>query len=115
MYLHFFFFSSRRRHTRFKCDWSSDVCSSDLPPGSDLRDSFGWSIGAAYAVLTPLSVFGFLEGATAIARGQEDPVDLLVGAEFKLTKVLKLTGSVTRGLTKGAADWGVSAGLALRF
>src|SRR5260370_13703989 len=25
-----FFFSSRRRHTRFKCDWSSDVCSSDL-------------------------------------------------------------------------------------
>src|SRR5207237_2931538 len=22
--------SSRRRHTRFKCDWSSDVCSSDL-------------------------------------------------------------------------------------
>src|SRR5260370_683509 len=23
-----FFFSSRRRHTRFKCDWSSDVCSS---------------------------------------------------------------------------------------
>src|SRR2546430_2843553 len=30
----FFFFSSRRRHTRFDCDWSSDVCSSDLafPP-----------------------------------------------------------------------------------
>src|SRR3989475_4354801 len=27
----FFFFSSRRRHTRFDCDWSSDVCSSDLP------------------------------------------------------------------------------------
>src|SRR2546430_5207450 len=28
--LSFFFFSSRRRHTRFDCDWSSDVCSSDL-------------------------------------------------------------------------------------
>src|SRR5689334_24648664 len=28
----FFFFSSRRRHTRWNCDWSSDVCSSDLPP-----------------------------------------------------------------------------------
>src|SRR5205085_2363251 len=27
-----FFFSSRRRHTRFDCDWSSDVCSSDLRP-----------------------------------------------------------------------------------
>src|SRR2546430_3946619 len=29
-YCIFFFFSSRRRHTRFDCDWSSDVCSSDL-------------------------------------------------------------------------------------
>src|SRR2546430_2754266 len=28
-----FFFSSRRRHTRFDCDWSSDVCSSDLEIG----------------------------------------------------------------------------------
>src|SRR6516164_2696967 len=30
-----FFFSSRRRHTRWNCDWSSDVCSSDL-----------WNVGA---------------------------------------------------------------------
>src|SRR5260370_17025967 len=30
-----FFFSSRRRHTRFKCDWSSDVCSSDLGSPQD--------------------------------------------------------------------------------
>src|SRR2546427_4543345 len=30
----FFFFSSRRRHTRFDCDWSSDVCSSDLVFGT---------------------------------------------------------------------------------
>src|SRR5256886_7991513 len=33
--LSFFFFSSRRRHTRFDCDWSSDVCSSDLRPLPD--------------------------------------------------------------------------------
>src|ERR671927_447631 len=30
----FFFFSSRRRHTRSLCDWSSDVCSSDLGTGT---------------------------------------------------------------------------------
>src|SRR5438132_10076904 len=29
-----FFFSSRRRHTRSLCDWSSDVCSSDLASAS---------------------------------------------------------------------------------
>src|SRR5260370_21817049 len=45
-YLIIFFFSSRRRHTRFKCDWSSDVCSSDLldhyetPPGEAERVGF---------------------------------------------------------------------------
>src|SRR5260370_23524774 len=40
-----FFFSSRRRHTRFKCDWSSDVCSSDLAldkePALDRTDGQG--------------------------------------------------------------------------
>src|SRR5689334_23859662 len=30
VFFFFFFFSSRRRHTRWNCDWSSDVCSSDL-------------------------------------------------------------------------------------
>src|SRR5947207_3484942 len=30
LFVSFFFFSSRRRHTRSLCDWSSDVCSSDL-------------------------------------------------------------------------------------
>src|SRR2546430_5365761 len=44
VYCFVFFFSSRRRHTRFDCDWSSDVCSSDLcrwisPPRT--RSSWG--------------------------------------------------------------------------
>src|SRR2546430_8741845 len=43
----FFFFSSRRRHTRFDCDWSSDVCSSDLrdepdQASDDERDRDGY-------------------------------------------------------------------------
>src|SRR5215204_2723988 len=37
MTVSFFFFSSRRRHTRSLCDWSSDVCSSDL---RELRRAF---------------------------------------------------------------------------
>src|SRR5688572_31128645 len=35
----YFFFSSRRRHTRFDCDWSSDVCSSDLPDDATLLEA----------------------------------------------------------------------------
>src|SRR6266571_7743758 len=36
VYCYFFFFSSRRRHTRLTCDWSSDVCSSDLEAARDV-------------------------------------------------------------------------------
>src|SRR5690606_40683465 len=39
----FFFFSSRRRHTRFSRDWSSDVCSSDLV-ASDIDGSYTISV-----------------------------------------------------------------------
>src|SRR6266511_3462711 len=37
----FFFFSSRRRHTRFSRDWSSDVCSSDLPGHDVVNPEWG--------------------------------------------------------------------------
>src|SRR2546430_11734625 len=42
----FFFFSSRRRHTRFDCDWSSDVCSSDLL--AQFLETSGGSLRIAY-------------------------------------------------------------------
>src|SRR5690242_15183374 len=88
----FFFFSSRRRHTRLTCDWSSDVCSSDLgaaeDPGEDVRvpvdhvgvvvtpcgdqpDVFGdWSMGRA----GPLAIYDFVKvlGRTDISRLQND-------------------------------------------
>src|SRR5437588_3144118 len=40
-----FFFSSRRRHTRSLCDWSSDVCSSDLIRGLDGLKSSSCAFG----------------------------------------------------------------------
>ena len=85
------------------------------PPGSDLRDSFGWSVGVAYGIVPAVSLFAFLDGATSVAPGQDGPLEVRVGAELRITRVLKLTGSVTRGLSNGSPDWGVSAGLGLRF
>src|SRR5438309_11544255 len=57
-----FFFSSRRRHTIWNCDWSSDVCSSDLTPGvTGLNDTLVPSYlvqdGIRY-VVTDTSVIG---------------------------------------------------------
>src|SRR2546430_9839189 len=58
--LDFFFFSSRRRHTRFDCDWSSDVCSSDLGPIATPDD-------AAYILQACRSCHGFY-GASSMER-----------------------------------------------
>src|SRR6267143_4073759 len=40
----FFFFSSRRRHTRWNCDWSSDVCSSDLFDSLTVGENMGFPL-----------------------------------------------------------------------
>src|SRR5438270_7269594 len=55
----FFFFSSRRRHTRFDCDWSSDVCSSDL-----ILVARGWDVA-----ITDIN----LEGAQQVAMRARGP------------------------------------------
>src|SRR2546427_3842414 len=50
----FFFFSSRRRHTRFDCDWSSDVCSSDL--AGNMGQGVAWAareLGIPATVVVP--------------------------------------------------------------
>src|SRR5215204_2960380 len=49
----FFFFSSRRRHTRSLCDWSSDVCSSDLEDAAAVRDAIDRVIASGWFVLGP--------------------------------------------------------------
>src|SRR5256886_12613448 len=49
--LFFFFFSSRRRHTRFDCDWSSDVCSSDLSNKTNQINAYVTGVGASKRVV----------------------------------------------------------------
>src|SRR5439155_5858291 len=56
-----FFFSSRRRHTRWPRDWSSDVCSSDLAAGV-FTAGFTGDLGRFVYVAT-----GFAAGATYYA------------------------------------------------
>src|SRR5207237_421289 len=55
-----FFFPSKGRHTRFKCDWSSDVCSSDLHPraGELVAHAFAHLYGMQIACLRFFTVYG---------------------------------------------------------
>src|SRR5207302_5056714 len=83
-----FFFSSRRRHTRFSRDWSSDVCSSDLVPDHvDL-----WVVWKPQTLIyqdgAPASLLGGKAGqhraGHAPAGPDEGPCgnDLLAGVQF---------------------------------
>src|SRR3712207_8329646 len=68
-----FFFSSRRRHTRYWRDWSSDVCSSDLVPDLEQRPArIGAALHGKAYVLKGGELWeqvGELEGAAQAAPG----------------------------------------------
>src|SRR5690606_40602573 len=66
-----FFFSSRRRHTRFSRDWSSDVCSSDLEIPAECRTVQAHSFSLPSASVTS----GFVLGS--VVHGLLLPVKLL--------------------------------------
>src|SRR5256886_337863 len=75
-----FFFSSRRRHTRFDCDWSSDVCSSDLPPGGLEGRIAGLAIGvfavcnSAFIAMDGISTGIIVANAGGLPPDQQQPV-----------------------------------------
>src|SRR2546430_5390573 len=70
----FFFFSSRRRHTRFDCDWSSDVCSSDLQGVEDIGVSVRMTADQVTAAAQLLDVGGREERAGPEQVGHDEEV-----------------------------------------
>src|SRR3712207_9155688 len=78
--MYFFFFSSRRRHTRYWRDWSSDVCSSDLSQAAGL--------------------FAAIEAATTGERGSADAL----AAAAKTAKAPAFDGDRLRAEVLALAD-----------
>src|SRR3712207_8035315 len=71
-----FFFSSRRRHTRYWRDWSSDVCSSDL--GKEL--SLHWDPMLVGGTITITLLTGLISGSyPAMYLSGFKPVQVLKG------------------------------------
>src|SRR5215204_5107440 len=120
----FFFFSSRRRHTRSLCDWSSDVCSSDLVtviPTGDANSSAGRAtLDRVRAVTAPLPGGVTIGGEAAQSADFLDAVygnfplmvALIAGLTFLLlarafrSLVLPLK-AVLLNLVSVAAAWGL--------
>src|SRR5260370_22574958 len=115
----FFFFSSRRRHTRFKCDWSSDVCSSDLVWRRTTLDDFrrpnpNWEILLDVDKLASdenedwiLTGIQTLPGnrrhaILSLSRGGSDAIML---REFDVDKKSFVTDGFVLPEAKGGAEW----------
>src|SRR5690606_40589604 len=87
-----FFFSSRRRHTIFSRDWSSDVCSSDLEspttaditghPRAALRRRLVWAVAAVAVVEAVLVVIGLTVTSILLHVAWISALVLLPGALF---------------------------------
>src|SRR2546427_8783691 len=63
-----FFFSSRRRHTRFDCDWSSDVCSSDLVSSLVMETSAAAMSAPLGSLIEPVMVADLICAVNAVAQ-----------------------------------------------
>src|SRR5260221_9579813 len=86
----FFFFSSRRRHTRSLCDWSSDVCSSDL-------------------VAVQVGVI-LLEHINQLrARGNEIGYAIVQGSVLRLRPILMTMSVAMLGLVPAAMSHGIGS------
>src|SRR5690242_16484572 len=102
VFFFFFFFSSRRRHTRLTCDWSSDVCSSDLVVIGGAANQFRCLVGRVRVRVVVVGVTG-RQGAIAPLR-----VGVLRG-QIGRSRILHAKAVIRHGGPRGSLGCIVSA------
>src|SRR5438034_9866780 len=99
-----FFFSSRRRHTRSLCDWSSDVCSSDLDGFVEMvGDEVARSGQFAAVVIGPVTAQAARDaGMGDLVMAARSSVEGLAerSEERRVGKECRPPGAAERGKTK---------------
>src|SRR5689334_24399850 len=98
-YSFFFFFSSRRRHTRWNCDWSSDVCSSDL---SSLAERTDQHVGNVSHHIRALAEVGLVEEAPELAKDRRERWWRLVARSLRWRSEERRVGKECR--SRGAPE-----------
>src|SRR6266542_3096677 len=95
----FFFFSSRRRHTRCYRDWSSDVCSSDLPDHDDCIRMIHRSLDAGINFVDTADMYSVGESEEIVGealKGRRDNVVLATKFYAPMTDDPNMTGNSRR-------------------
>src|SRR5205085_8941131 len=109
-----FFFSSRRRHTRFDCDWSSDVCSSDLPAKkiAEFAESAGLksTVGSNLELGVGSAAMVHLAMATRGITAEEFPCDI-IGPFYYEDDIVREPLDIKPGRAQAAARPGLGVEL----
>src|SRR2546430_1980150 len=99
-----FFFSSRRRHTRFDCDWSSDVCSSDLLPEPEPVGYPALAPDLVVEILSPGDRPGEVLAKVADWLSAGTKLVWVIDPERRLARVYRSDGTETLVGADGALD-----------
>ena len=85
------------------------------PEGADFRNRPGASLGGGVRLTDVTTVSALLDWRRAIARGQDDALDLVGFVGFKLAPTFTVTPYLSVGLTNGSSDVGVGVELSYKF
>lgn len=85
------------------------------PSGYDADNRWLYSVGLAYEVDPKVTVSGYLDGRTAIFKGNDDPLSVLLIGEYKFRPDLRLDTMLELGLNDGAPDFAITFGLRKRI
>ncbi|TKB77953.1 MAG: transporter [Nitrospira sp.] len=81
----------------------------------NLRNQWNYDIGLGYYVTNALLVSAYYEEFRSVVSGLQNPRDLLLAMNLKSSDLLRFNASTQIGLSNGAPDYGLTAGLSLRF
>ncbi|HSV98800.1 MAG TPA: transporter [Sedimentisphaerales bacterium] len=85
------------------------------PSDMEVDNRFLYGVGLAYELDPQTTVSGYLDGRTAIFRGNEDALSILLIGEYKYRPQSSLTALLEIGLTNGSPDVGITLGWRTRM
>jgi predicted porin len=85
------------------------------PAGFNLRNQWNYDVGLGYYFTKALTLSLYYEEYRAAVQGNQNPQDLLFSLNYDWSSRMSLNASVQIGLSDGAPDYALGAGISLKY